>query len=38
MICNHHILFGDQIVEEVGEARGLYVGVEICIQSFDGET
>ena len=39
LICNHQILFGDQIVEEeVGGARGLYVGVERCIQSFGGET
>ena len=38
MICNNQILFGDPIMEEVGGARGLYVGVERCIQSFDGET
>jgi hypothetical protein len=38
MICNHQILFGDQIMEEVGGARGLCVRVERCIQSFDGET
>ena len=38
MICNHQISFGDQIMEEVGGTRGLYVGVESCIQSFDGET
>ena len=38
MICNHQILFSDQIMEELGGAHGLYVRVERFIQSFGGET